>query len=374
MRLSGLVAVLVLPGFAFAGASSNSYSDPSGYSYSYSSEDFGGASSYLGVDTKDVTPDRLSALGLKEEHGVEVTMVDQDAPAGKAGVKEQDVILSVNGTQIESVEQLRRVIHEIPPGRMVALGILRQGQSLTLRAQLSDRTKDFAYSQGPKNFKFTMPAMPNMPAYPMPEMDLPVSVVIVHSAMHSGLMVENLTPQLGEFLGARNGQGVLVRSVEKGSLAEKAGFRAGDVIVKVNGEAVSDAADFSHALRGRKDNAANVGIIRDKKPQTITFTLPPQRQTGQSILEESFELPTLRAEEAAQLSEVRQEVARLQPELQSISSEIKDVMAKARPEMERAQTAAKAERAKIQKQMRELERQMRRQNEALPVLKMQTDI
>ena len=66
----------------------------------------------LGVDTRDVTSDRLSDLKLKEEHGVEVTLVDQDAPAGKAGLKEYDVILTINGSQVESVEQLRRMIHE----------------------------------------------------------------------------------------------------------------------------------------------------------------------------------------------------------------------------------------------------------------------
>src|SRR5690242_16152315 len=80
---------------------------------------FGGPA-YLGVDLRDVTTDRLSALKLKEERGVEVTMVDQDAPAGKAGLKEHDVILTMNGTNVDSVEQLRRMIHETPAGRTVS--------------------------------------------------------------------------------------------------------------------------------------------------------------------------------------------------------------------------------------------------------------
>ena len=117
--------------------------EPFSEAFGYSSEDFGGGS-YLGVDTRDVTTDRLSDLKLKEEHGVEVTLVDQDAPAGKAGVKEHDVILSLNGNQVESVEQLRRMIREIPPGRLVTLGISRGGQPVTLKAQLADRKKAFA--------------------------------------------------------------------------------------------------------------------------------------------------------------------------------------------------------------------------------------
>ena len=138
--------------------------EPFSEAFGYSSEDFGGGS-YLGVDTRDVTADRLSDLKLKEEHGVEVTLVDQDAPAGKAGVKEHDVILSINGNQVESVEQLRRMIREIPPGRLVTLGVSRDGQSLTLKAQLADRKKTFAMGGSGKSFSFAMPAMPAMPAH-----------------------------------------------------------------------------------------------------------------------------------------------------------------------------------------------------------------
>jgi len=50
--------------------------------------------SYLGIDTRDITHERMVALKLNEERGVEITMVDQDAPAGKAGLREQDVILT----------------------------------------------------------------------------------------------------------------------------------------------------------------------------------------------------------------------------------------------------------------------------------------
>ena len=91
------------------------------------------------MDTRDITADRVGPLQLKEENGVEMTMVDQDAPAGKAGIKEHDVILSVNGEKVESVEQLRRMIREIPSGRVVSIGISRDGQPLTLKAQLADR-------------------------------------------------------------------------------------------------------------------------------------------------------------------------------------------------------------------------------------------
>src|SRR5882724_12580381 len=154
MRRS-ILAILILPMFAAVATGGQLCSqEPFSEAFGYSSEDFGGGS-YLGVDTRDVTSDRLADLKLKEEHGVEVTLVDQDAPAGKAGLKEHDVILSLNGNQVESVEQLRRMIREIPPGRVVTLGISRNGQPLTLKAQLADRKKTFAMvAPSGKAFKF----------------------------------------------------------------------------------------------------------------------------------------------------------------------------------------------------------------------------
>ena len=80
-----------------------------------------GTSSYLGVDIMDITADRLGAFGVEGSSKVEVTMVDQDAPAGKAGIKEHDVILTMNGTAIESKTQLQRMIHETSAGRLVSL-------------------------------------------------------------------------------------------------------------------------------------------------------------------------------------------------------------------------------------------------------------
>src|SRR6476660_9113492 len=129
---NSILRVLILALFVAVAYGAQMYShEPFSETFGFSSEDFGGGS-YLGVDTRDVTADRLGELKLKEEHGVEVTLVDQDAPAGKAGIKEHDVILSINGNQVEGVEQLRRMIREIPPGRMVNIGSTGAAQSLTL--------------------------------------------------------------------------------------------------------------------------------------------------------------------------------------------------------------------------------------------------
>src|SRR6202167_4992962 len=279
-----------------------------------------GTSSYLGVDIADITTDRLGALKLKEEQGVEVTMVDQDAPAGKAGIREHDVILTMNGTAIESKTQLQRMIHETPPGRVVTLGLSRDGQAMTIKVQLADRRNEFAL-KGMKDGDWDKNFHVEIPPISLPDIDVPnMGAVYVHSSMRSGLMVENLTPQLGEFFGAKNGNGVLVRSVEKGSRAEKAGLHAGDVITRVGDQPVHDTSDFTHALHAHSAGTVRVAVLRDKKEQILTITMPERKDSGE-MFEESLETPELDAETQAAISEAQDEIAKVRPQMELITAQ-----------------------------------------------------
>jgi serine protease Do len=311
MRKHVLTSLALLPfllGFCYA---AQNWVDPSEHTMVFSSEDSGG-NSYLGVDIADVTSERLSALKLKEEKGVEITMVDQDAPAGKAGLKEHDVILTMNGTSVESAAQLRRMIHETPAGRVVTFGLSRDGQPMTVKVQLGDKQKEYGMvAPKAKEFHFEMPEIP-----PMPEVDIPsFNMVVVTSSPRSGLTVENITPQLGEFFGVKNGNGVLVRAVAKGSRAEKAGFHAGDVIVKINDQPVHDTSDFTHAVRSRNGSSVNVGVVRDRKEQNISLPLPDRKESG-GLDEASLDVTSANAEYAVDLDDLRQEVARVRPEME----------------------------------------------------------
>lgn len=245
--------------------------------------------SYLGVDINDVTSERVGPLKLKEERGVEIVSVDQDAPAGKAGLKEHDVILEFDGTKIESEEQLRRMLRETPPGRAITLGISRDGQPMNIKVQLADRKKMVTVVPRDKTWAFAVPEIPPMPEVHVPEMNVPAFDFNGFSRTYStstGLMVESLTPQLGDFFGVKNGEGVLVRSVEKGSPAETGGLKAGDVIVKFEGRKIADQTDWRSALRSRKTGKITLGIVREKREQSIVLNLPePRRSDDASSLE-----------------------------------------------------------------------------------------
>ncbi len=323
--------------------------------------------SYLGIDTRDITHDRMVALKLKEERGVEVTMVDQDAPAGKAGLREQDVILSFNGQPVEGQEELRRMIHETPAGRTVTLGVSRDGQMTTIKAQLASRRKLFQYPS------MAVMAGPNPPGVPpnfempvMPSFDVPAIDVIVHSSVRGGLMVENLTPQLGDFFGVKNGQGVLVRSVEKGSPAEHAGFRAGDVIVKVADRTVADTSDWRNAMRRHASGSVPIGVVRDRKSLTINFAVP--RQTGQAITVEPDVVAHLDMSELqAEMDKMRPEIERAQRQAMEAQKEFwkhHDQMRKqVEQAVQQAQREVQAHQHEIQEQAQRAADEARRQME-----------
>ena len=357
--ISSLMLLPLLLGLAHAAQNWGVESQP----WVFSSED-SGTSSYLGVDIADVTTERLSALKLKEEKGVEVTMVDQDAPAGKAGIKEHDVILSMNGTAIESGAQLRRMIHETPPGRSVTLELSRDGQPMSVKVQLADKHKEFSMV-GPKSGDFHF----NMPDVHVPDIDIPaMHMIMVTSSARSGLTVENITPQLGEFFGVKNGNGVLVRSVEKGSRAEKAGFRAGDVVTKVGDHPVHDTNDFSHAVRSRSGNSVGVSVVRDKKEQNLTLTLPERKDSSDLLLEEeSFDgEPLIQAESALELTELNDEIAKLGPVLELATENSGKAMQQLRKELCQQQ---KQMRQYTEKQKRQMHRDMERLRQQVQRLK-----
>lgn len=222
--------------------------------------------SYLGVDVDEVTSDRVGPLKLKEERGVEITQVDQDAPAGKAGLKEHDVITEFNGQRVEGREQFTRFIRETPSGRTVTLGIMRDGQPMQIKATLADRQQAWKSNVRERN-RFVMPDMPPI------DVDIP-QIEITTVSTSAGVSIENLTPQLAAYFGVKSGNGALVKSVERGSPAEKAGIKAGDVIVKVDNETIDGRSDFRQAIRHRNGETVKVTVVRNKAEQTLNMAVP----------------------------------------------------------------------------------------------------
>jgi len=231
--------------------------------------------SWLGVETHEVTAENAKELKLPAERGVVVAGVTKDSPAAKAGLKEKDVITEVNGQRVEGAAQFRRMIHEIPAGRAAQLTVWRDGRAQTLSATLgkAEERHDKWTGATPGAFAFRMPEV-QIPE--MPSIDLGGEMgTLAGGRPRLGIDAEDIGGQLGSFFGAPDGEGILVRSVNSGSPAEKAGMKAGDVITSFNGERVRSLGDLRQKLAAQNDaKTAKIGVLRSRSEVTLSVELP----------------------------------------------------------------------------------------------------
>lgn len=231
---------------------------------------FQAGGSWLGVGVKEITSERARALNLKDEHGVEITTVEPDSPADKAGLKPGDVVLEYNGQRVEGTAQFVRFVRETPPGRTVRLTVFRNGSTQTVSATIAERRG--------RAFRFRTPGAEEEFDIRIPRIEALPDVPRVTMSWRTGLLGIEGEPlrdsQLGDFFGVRDG--VLVRSVLKGTPAEKAGLKAGDVIVRVDDRKVSEPRDITSALRAARDASKTtlpVVVVRERKEMTLQVTL-----------------------------------------------------------------------------------------------------
>jgi len=243
---------------------------------------------YLGVEVADLDQEKAQALKLKEVHGAVITLIDHDAPAGQIGLKVNDVVLQLNGQNIEGAEQLRRMLREIPAGRKVSMQISRDGSMQTVTVELADRrlmerevwdkigNGGDVFAQGTGKGILAGGGDEGLPGgFHMP---------FFGSTLNVGAMVEPLTSQMAEYLGVPSG--VMVKQVAHKSEAATAGLKAFDVILKVGPDAVTTLADWDRSLRANQGKPVQVTILRDKKQQTLTLQVDSKRKQGELDLQD----------------------------------------------------------------------------------------
>lgn len=239
--------------------------------------------SYLGVNIRDIDNDRATELKLKDVHGAEITTVDHDAPANKAGLKVHDVVLEMNGERVEGADQFRRMLRETPPGHTIRLVISRDGQQQNISVELADRAKieANAWSQ-----HFTVP---DPDEAPLANGLLPPSHsfgngffgVFTTSGLYVGADVDVPSTQLANYFGVTDGTGLLVKSVDENSPAATAGLKAGDIITKVNNENMASRADWMKALHSNRGKQVQLTVMRDKKEQKLNMQAGEPKKKGE---------------------------------------------------------------------------------------------
>ena len=187
---------------------------------------------WIGVSIQSVTPEIAKSFGLKEARGALVGDVEQKGPAGKAGIRQGDIIVSFGGHQVKNANTLPRLVAETPVGRSVAVVLMRDGKEVHTNVKVAELTEEKAA------------AMSESPVQSL------------------GMSVQSLTEQLRQQAGIAEKSGVVVTEVEPGGRAEEAGIQAGDVIQEVNRRPVKDLSDYNAALSNLKKGSTLLLLLK----------------------------------------------------------------------------------------------------------------
>jgi predicted metalloprotease with PDZ domain len=222
---------------------------------------------WIGIMIQNVNKKIARKAKLDSEEGAYVKEVVEDSPADSAGILEGDVIVQYNKKNLFDADDLIKVVHRTLPGTKANLVIVRAGVKKTI--DLIVGTK-----KGMKHRMFGT------------EVHIPDVRVVVGSRI-LGLQLLTLNDQLGEYFGAPNNEGVLVAEVESTSNADKAGFKAGDIIIRVAQKTVTAIEKLLKELRGCDDgDQVEFEIIRKGEKKMLRVKMEEEQ-----VIQRNFFFP-----------------------------------------------------------------------------------
>ena len=185
---------------------------------------------WLGVVIQDINKDLASSFDLEKAEGILISEVGEDSPAEKAGLKQGDVILSLNGTRLNDVSDLRNRIAMIPPESSVTMKIIRNGRTKYVDVVIGEQPENFSRpARGPRG-SGSGSMLGKM-----------------------GLGLQDLTPALANQFGYQKGQGVIIAEVAPDSPADRVGLQPGQLIEEVNKIRIHNMAELKKALKQAKN-------------------------------------------------------------------------------------------------------------------------
>jgi serine protease Do len=194
---------------------------------------------WLGVQIQEVTPAIAASLGLQGEHGAMVAVVTPNGPGAEAGLKQGDVILSFNGSELKQLRDLPRLVAATAPGTKAALNVWRNGRSTELHTTIAE---------APEN-----PRVASTSGEQQPSEDRAEAL-----GLHFGSLTNELRRELR--LG-RDVQGVVIARVDDGGAAEALGLMRGDVVVSINQEAVNTPQEAAQKLKQIADSPQKNALL-----------------------------------------------------------------------------------------------------------------
>ncbi len=193
---------------------------------------------WLGVGIQPLTPELAKKFGVTEGEGILVNEVFEKDPAAEAGIKPGDIILTIDGSVVDSPNKLSRLIGALPPGAAPKIEVIRDFTRHILTVPLSER-RDTA----------VMASLPQS-----------------RTEVKLGLDLQDLSAGLAEKFKLRETRGVLITKVDPGSLAHAEGLREGDLIKEVNRADVATVGEFTSAIsKVRRGDTVLLRVLRENR-------------------------------------------------------------------------------------------------------------
>lgn len=199
---------------------------------------------WLGVLIQPVDEDIAKSLELPDAQGALVAKVFDDSPAAKAGIEVGDVIVKFDGQEIRKSNDLPSIVAATPVGKAVQVAVVRSGLQKTLDVTIAKLEEEASEAKPVK-------------------------------ADELGLSIQDMTPEIASDLGLpRDAKGVVVSGVRRGSPADEAGLRAGDVIESIGNQPVDDVKTFRKFLSAREPESSVLVLVR-RGDQTLFRVIKP---------------------------------------------------------------------------------------------------
>lgn len=191
---------------------------------------------WLGVTVQEITPEIAEAMELKTPRGVLIADVIKGSPAAEAGIRQGDVVVSINGKEVNDPSALQFLVSEIAPGTKVPVTVIRNGSRKSVTVTIGD----------------------------LSEAEVPRDTYLVEdNRFLEGARIAELSPPLRESLEVPNNvDGVVVAGVESNSPASSTGLRPGDVIVAINGRKIAGISEFKQFLQSVNGRRMEISIYR----------------------------------------------------------------------------------------------------------------
>ncbi len=227
-----------------------------------------GGDAWLGVYTESINYRTAESSDLPVDYGALITEVVTDSPADKAGLKENDIIVSFDGTKITDADELSDAVAKAKSGDKVDLKIYRDSKPMNLSVTLGTSSESEERTETPstgRGYNYWYGA--------------------AGKQSYIGVNLSDLTDQLRDYFGVPAKEGVLISSVSKDSPADRAGLKAGDILIAIDGRKVSTSGQVQNIVHDLKEGEkANLTVIRNKSEMRLPVEVA-QRDVGDMLAE-----------------------------------------------------------------------------------------